>query len=180
LGTRVIVEGPDGGGKSTLIRRLVEHTGLRIAPRASDSAKGPLDDLTSYIDADLLHHDGISTIYDRHPLISEFVYGPAIRGHLKFTPDEILDVKWLIDRLSMFRDYNPVMIYCLPPFHTVWQNTHSRRTVQMPGVCNNIRQIYELYLVLYAQDAAAGRRVHHYDYTQSGNYFKILRDVEAG
>jgi hypothetical protein len=176
---RVVVEGPDGGGKTTLIRQLVERTGLAMAERASDSAQGPIDDIGRYIDNDLLHHDREPLIYDRYPLISELVYGPTIRGYMRFNPEEILDVKWLIDRLDLFHHSFPVLIYCLPPWHCVSENVQSSKNEQMWGVKLNIRRIYEMYIALYARDAAAGLRVHHWDYTQPGNLDVIVRDIKV-
>ena len=181
MATRVIVEGPDGGGKTTLIKQLVKDTGLTVLPRASDSAKGPIPNIGHYIDSDLTNHDR-KGIYDRHPLISEFVYGPLIRGHMEFGHMwQSLDgyLLWLTQRVSMLYAYDPVVIYCLPPWEYVSKHVWESDTPQMPGVKESLLGIFELYIVQYAKDQASHHRVHRWDYTQPDNYRIILADIRS-
>ena len=69
-----------------LIRDLTNHLGLPVHPRFVQSRTQPPDDLDERVMDDLstpAFTDGYHTwIYDRHPLISELIYGPIVRGHL--------------------------------------------------------------------------------------------------
>lgn len=76
-GRIVIVEGPDGLGKTSLVRMVSEATGaLKTVPLASvePQARGTLvlaDGFKSLHD-----YEGHKVVYDRHPFVSEPVYGP--------------------------------------------------------------------------------------------------------
>lgn len=80
----ILLEGPDGGGKTTLLGQLQLLYRLPQRPRFSD-ANGPYPDLYNRIYDDLheinLPHTECQ-VYDRHPLVSDYVYGPALRGSL--------------------------------------------------------------------------------------------------
>lgn len=79
----IVLEGPDGGGKSTLAKRLVAEFGLPLHKRASDSINGPVTDLFDWAYKDVCTMpDQPLAIYDRHPLLSEYIYGPIVRSAL--------------------------------------------------------------------------------------------------
>lgn len=139
----IIVEGPDGSGKSTLIKHLMN--GLpgkwELAPRASTSIGGPVKDLTDWTIADLRNMPTYEPrIYDRHPVISEPIYGRICRGKPigPFLDDEF----WV----KMFREYlaqRALVIWCLPPLELVREQLNMAD--QMPGVVDNIAHIYGEY-----------------------------------
>lgn len=135
----IIVEGPDGGGKSTLIKRINRRFGIPVATRSSTSLGGPVDDLCGWVDNDLLNWGSKPIhIYDRYPLISEPIYGSIIRGgyHEKMTQG------WMRARLNTFRSMS-VVIWCLPPMDVVCKNVDD--TPQMDGVKSGITTIWHLY-----------------------------------
>ena len=66
----IVIEGPDGAGKSTLAERLIEHLPLKL-----QKGEGPpksqveiIQRVQSYLEMDY-------TLFDRHPCISQPIYG---------------------------------------------------------------------------------------------------------
>lgn len=163
----IIVEGPDGAGKTTLISRLTSGIlyDVSIGPRASHSTNGPVDDLSRWVDTNLLSwgHSELK-IYDRYPLISEPIYGSIIRGEV----DSHFTDKWLRHRLNTFRSMTFV-IWCIPPLKVVRANVtvsdHETPT-QMDGVAMNIDAIWSLY-AMHAQMWIGPAMI--YDYTKSNS-----------
>ena len=114
----IIVEGPDGSGKSTLINYLKDELGLPVAPRVVSKDAEAMVDLVEWVNINL--SEGFQpTIFDRHRLISEPIYGPILRDRLD---THFGDPLWLMGKLWALRDIKPVVIYCLPPLHLVWDN----------------------------------------------------------
>lgn len=163
----LIVEGPDGGGKTSLITRMQERLGFEVMPRACTSDNGiDVKTLRDWVDRDLslpVHHHGF---YDRHPLISEPIYGPLIRGHMA---EGFSDVQWLSQRLAMLRNRQPLYVFCLPPLEVVVENihhTHDLSTKHLRGVHTHARALYELYILRAAIESATPYcRVWTWDYT---------------
>lgn len=137
----IIVEGPDGAGKTTLIQELQYlHPGLEVHPRFCTSTGGPIANLSEAVFKDTTARP-TSFIYDRHPVVSEYVYRTAIQG-----PQELSDA-FLSDAMARVRQRiakHSLMIWCLPPLATVRRNI-AGDVGQMPGVEMNIDQIYALY-----------------------------------
>lgn len=168
----VIVEGCDGSGKTTLIRRLCKELEVDIMPRACTSDKGPIDNLRAWVERDL--QSGMqpgSGLYDRHPLISELIYGPLVRGQL---PDDF-DQWWLTAMLAKLDRLEPLIIFCIPPWPAVESNvehTHGTTTPHLRGVLRNLRKIYDLYRVRAAVNFSLTpdnrTRTLVWDYTDPG------------
>lgn len=142
----VIVEGPDGSGKSTLVKRLAEELGIKVHPRACTSDNG-IDPATlrDWVDRDL-HPSSAGGLYDRHPLISEPIYGPIIRGHMA---DGFQDLVWLGTAMTKFRINTDLLIFCLPPWPFVQTNVehnHEGTTAHLQGVLKNSQALYEMYI----------------------------------
>lgn len=115
----IIVEGPDGAGKTTLIRQLQKEFGLEVAPRVVSKNAEALVDLKDWVAQNL--EDGFQyKIFDRHRLISEFIYGPLLRKEQQPGFDNIV---WAYSSLyNLYELVGPVVIYCLPPLETVRKN----------------------------------------------------------
>lgn len=90
----IVVEGPDGSGKSTLVAELARVMSLPVVRSA-----GPPSDIGARVRDHLARQN---TIFDRHVCVSQSVYG-HIRG-------EIFPRVYLKD----FREQNPLLIYCRP------------------------------------------------------------------
>lgn len=139
----IVVEGVDGSGKTTLVERLAQwNDGYFTLPekRSSSSLGGPVQDLDTWVEneAQLMSFRG-PTLYDRHPLISEPIYGPTCRGVL---PGRFNSPTWL----GMYQGrlaYTALVIWCVPPLPEVIRNVAGSE--QMPGVQANIGALWQQY-----------------------------------
>lgn len=156
----IIVEGPDGGGKTTLLERLSEDFALPIADRVVDKQAEAMVDLQQWVETNL--DEGITlTLYDRHRLISEPIYGPVLRTepHPGFE-----DLYWLTLMQKKFAALKPFFIFCLPPLDVVEKNCEGEdNSVVYP----HISTIYWLYVNEAARRAGMDCQV--WDYTKKDN-----------
>ena len=104
----IILEGPDLGGKSTIANILVSVTGMRThhfggPPKSKEEITDRIKSAPSKV------------IFDRHPCISEQVY-----GHMQNrTP--VLDTEYM-DKLIMV--YDPLIFYCNPGLSFLHSKMH--------------------------------------------------------
>lgn len=170
----IIVEGPDGAGKTTLIQELqFIHPGLEIHPRFCTSTGGPIDNLAEAVfrDIDVVARP-TNQIYDRHPVISEYIYRTAI--DISGGPADV----FLSDQMKRVRERiarHSLVIWCLPPFQTVFNNVIEDDAAggQMSGVLDNIHQIYNLYQ--QHRIFWPGRYATVFDYTRHDASWEGLR-----
>lgn len=83
---QIIIEGPDGSGKSTLIRALKEKTDWTVI-EGGGPEKYPFEvkeRLERYLKA-ALDTPSYPKIYDRHPAVSHPIYGP-LSGKTEYPP----------------------------------------------------------------------------------------------
>lgn len=111
----IIIEGPDGAGKTTLARQLCHD--LRMAYHH----EGPPPVSTSVLHhyAALLANTKRPTVFDRFHL-GELVYGPLLRGVSGLNPTDIR----LMNRLV--RGNGIAVIICLPEWGTCLERTRQR------------------------------------------------------
>lgn len=143
----IILEGPDGAGKTTLRGRLSEDLNIPVAPKfvkSSGAGSGTSDLFDAGYDDVVTMLDNQPMIYDRHPLISEYIYGPIIRGGMP--PDFLTTRARAI--FQMFASQVHV-IWCLPPLQVVHDNVMRPAGEgvpdQMAGVMVNIEAIWSMY-----------------------------------
>lgn len=166
----IIIEGPDGAGKTTLLSDLQGHFPLMEQhPRFCTSTGGPVQNLAEEVFRDARVRPS-HFIYDRHPVISDYVYNSAIPGR-QFSP------AFLTDAMGRVRNrvaHHSLTIWCLPPIATVRFNCRKDEEEgnQMPGVLDNIERIYELYQM--HRIMWPGRSVI-YDYTNQAVSWEGLR-----
>ena len=145
MGIIIVLEGADGSGKTTLQKHLIEIGGFDIGPRAVTSEGGVKDpgslvrwvwdDLYSWRTAERMR------VYDRYPLVSEYIYGPIIRGDVApgmLSPFAKEMAAWFVK--------HALVIFCMPPLEVVKREVMKEE--QMPGVVDKITDIYESYQLL--------------------------------
>jgi hypothetical protein len=139
----VIVEGCDGSGKSTLVDLLVNKRAMTPAIKASTSLGGPVPNLAEWVLAQedtMNHRTTPPLVYDRHPVISELIYGPIIRGHL--VSPEFDNRLWMSERL-LFIEKHCLVVWCITNLENLTRNARNRE--DMPGVKENLAIIDEAY-----------------------------------
>lgn len=155
----IILEGPDGGGKTGLLRRLGDAFPMvPLAPRFATSLGGPLDNLATRVYEDIQKQgkSNSPSFYDRHPIISEYVYGHSI-------PERTVNQYFLFPSATALRNNiasAALVVWCMPPLAEVTKNVQSND--QMPGVIENIQKIYEGYCI---QRVTWPGESYLYDYT---------------
>ena len=152
----VIIEGCDNSGKSTLIQSLASD--LRVATARSFGKPRNYRDILEYHSWASLCPQPL--VLDRHPAISDLIYGPIIRG--KTHGDANLATHCLEESF---------LIYCRPPNAIIGQGVSDRP--QMEGVVDNLHKIsrsYDLWM-------AALSPQFRYDYTNPEHYSQLKEKV---
>lgn len=142
----ILVEGPDGAGKTTLVNQLALSYGLPIGARGTSNR----DLLWTVTVPDTFRAlkecvggKGAPVIWDRL-YYSDFVYAP-----LWATPRDVAfnaSQQSFIDRIIEAARF-PIIV-CLPRRQTVLQNIRGERH-QMPGVVERAEAIYDEYRNMY-------------------------------
>lgn len=167
----IIVEGPDGAGKSTLITRLCRELPqyfwcLRASRRPPDYHA--ILDFQTWLDQASGSLVPPNLILDRHPLISEPIYGRIIRG-FSMVPDT-----WPEIRTRLTATATPVIIYCRPrELETI--ELRARNQGQMKGVLENLPALVDAYdeamhqigLLVLQHDGSAASEATLFDYLRS-------------
>jgi hypothetical protein len=144
----IIVEGPDGAGKSTLVSRIEVDWNLTRVPKAVTSTAESLFPIGKYIEDELAK--GFSMrVYDRFALISSPRY---LMFENRTFVDPMTNPDWLKIQHHRLSRIDPVIIYCLPPLDTVVKNL-MREDNSGGKALKNIEEIYYGYLDFYARDA---------------------------
>jgi hypothetical protein len=170
----IILEGPDGAGKTRLAQRLSGDLGLLIQPKVVDSTTQAMVDLKLWVEQDL--RQGLKArLYDRHRLISEPIYGPVVRGRME---PGFHDLRWLTTQQWMFELLRPLVIFCLPHIEVVRHNVED--DPENTTVAGQIDLIYWLYHNAASRWPSGHRLV--WDYTQDeptipgGSAYDILKN----
>lgn len=158
----IVVEGPDGAGKTTLINELATQFDLPIEPKIVDSSMRTLASKKAWCESNV--SQGFQPrLFDRHCLISEPIYNSITRS--SFDPG-FDDLQWYSAMMTMFyRGCKPVIIYCLPSLETIQSNIVDDPD-QPRRVKDGIRKIYAQYVAKAAADVPLAGALA-YDYTKA-------------
>lgn len=160
----IIVEGPDGSGKTTLVNKIVADYQLPISPRAVSKETNALVDLKRYVE-DTISQGWQRKLFDRFSLFSDPIY----RLNLGKAPHTgMYNYKWqheMFDRL--IKDVRPILVFCLPPMEEVMKNLTG--DLDNAAVFKHMPQIYADYTVLASMmQTMLSRDCYVYDYTSEG------------
>lgn len=160
----LIVEGPDGGGKTTLIRQMQERYGFEVAPRVVSKDTEAMGDLKKWVE-DNVEKGFQDLIFDRHRLISEPIYAPIMGRSAVPGFDNVI---WLWHMLDLFWRAKPIVVYCLPPKSEVIGNVINDPDNQ--AVADKIGSIYNAYAFRAALDSTRRDQgiIDIWDYTTDG------------
>lgn len=171
----IILEGPDGAGKTSLMSTLLDRfPTIEEHERASSSKGGPVENIFEWAQADVQTWPlQPLSFYDRHPLISEPIYGPIVREYLdpRFHSTEGED-------LALHMLQQGLIILCLPSVSKVIENVSLNVDDQMSGVVEHIQSIYHKYHRL-AVSLRGRQNVFWYDYDRPGDLSQLIQVVAA-
>jgi hypothetical protein len=145
----VILEGPDGSGKTVLARRL-EALGYEYRHEGPPPADTPAFEHYArlFVDAER------PTVFDRFHL-GELVYGPLLRGISG------LDHSDMVRLTSLIQGAGTPIVFCYPPWSVCLLNTLNRKEL-----ITNKNTLASAYLQWATVVERYPANVQAYDYTQ--------------
>lgn len=145
MGKRIIVEGPDGAGKTTLIQAITDRYGGRVKAVPGFKNQNWTTDYVKWLNEYLNDPSPVVPVHDRF-FYSELVYSEALRsGKTELTKDQIRAVKEKL-REEAF------LIYCILDYDKLMEMVVLND--QAPGVIENMRKIFMTYRELMGEEAA--------------------------
>lgn len=165
---RIIVEGVDGAGKSTLISTLVDRIGNMEEVR---NEQGPDRDLESWWREELDRPASVVTpIHDRF-FYSELVYGPILRGHIKVSPH-------LVESMLWFLRSSALLIYARPSDEKLFEKVSNND--QMEGVIDNFQRLTEEYdILMQSEKSWYGSKFIQYAWHKDGEIDRVENVVRS-
>ncbi|MGH3834120.1 MAG: hypothetical protein ACRDSF_00230 [Pseudonocardiaceae bacterium] len=153
----LVVEGPDGSGKTTLVKQLSEMYKLIPVKRDMESEVSAyqwmIDELQTW------QINSPIKIYDRFPLIGERIHGPILRQQMELAFYDREAMKLLLMRVVL----DGLIIYCRPTLGHILANTVD----ESPQIVANLRRIVHAYDRLF-------RRIPHVKFSYHIHSLGIL------
>lgn len=155
----IIIEGADGSGKSTLIEKARHECSTYFWSLRGMSR--PPDDFDQIREIHyMLYRAGtgsIPLVCDRHPYISEPVYGPVLRGECRIPKKEYHQA---LDDFAFDTDR---IIYCYPPVEVCFSG--ATKHPQLEGVIPKLQKLRERYEDVLRDLSERGVPILRYDWT---------------
>lgn len=148
----IILEGPDGSGKSYLAHALlIGQDDAKIIHHAKPKTKNVF---TCYV-ADLYEHRRKITVYDRLH-IGEPIYGQLVRHNAQF------DMRGADAIESYITALGGQTVICLPPYRVCFKNWLDNKKNEYVENLQTFKRVYNAYSRLLR----SGRPYLWYDYTR--------------
>jgi thymidylate kinase len=167
----IIFEGPDGGGKTTTIKKLVTGINTHVVHHGPyKNVSGGLARL--YVESMLPAVLGFTTTVLDRSWLSEPIYGKVFRGG-----ENRLGVTYRrhLERLALRCD--PTVVLCLPPLEVVLRTYRERRQLELLDNEKQLTEVYELYNRLESQ---TDLEVLRFDYTKDAVIDLVRRGTLSG
>lgn len=175
----IIVEGPDGSGKTTLAKHLAAELAreYKRAPTLS-STHGPDEAAMEWFEEEVGHKPRhYNAVYDRGFFVSELIYNLATPGR-----PLMADEARMFRGISQLVDADPIIIFCLPQWEI------SKRVIESDGRDrleetseDQLRKIHWAYTTYYTLwKNIHWERTFVYDFTSTGaqkNICSAIREL---
>ena len=160
----IILEGPDGAGKSTLAERILNHRegeiesrpDLSFPDRSPDALSKTVKERTyeaiNYEIGRMSSGQGNPRLYDRL-FFSELVYSRVFGRDCQFTPNQS---RYITSMIGL----NAMVIWCFPPAQLMVDNIN--RTPQHEGIVTRLQSIVYGYSEMIRLTPARWRFVYNY------------------
>jgi len=165
----IIIEGPDGMGKSTLAKTLSEHYGMELC--ICGPAPKTLENILYWTKR---QEDAViagGKVLDRVTAFSHQVY----KRVLETGPEKNLYLDFLTEKAKALVSYNPIIIYC----STSEVNHVTKDYDDEVYVENVLKNIPELRLEYIRAFATADVNPIRYDWTKPNAFNKLLENINA-
>lgn len=133
----IILEGPDGGGKTTLGKHLSEQSGMELF-----HSGGPIHTPEECTERIWTQLDQYGKIVDRCSVFSEPIYGIAIRNH------SMLPLYQFESFIQMMADRNWTLIFCVADGPII-EGKEWKSEEHMRNVYAKKDMIFDLYMEMY-------------------------------
>lgn len=178
----IIVEGPDGSGKTTLAKKLsvVYHrTYCRPSEDDLSSTHGPGGlGLVRWWEMQLALSAATlgKHVYDRCFYISDPIYQQA-----QVDRDLLIPGKFLAQGIMKLWGIEPIIIFCLPPFEVQLSNVKQAERDRLEGVSDKaLEKINNAYWAAFAQwSNGLFENVRLYDYTRENAWSWLTSYFES-
>ena len=141
----IIVEGPDGAGKTTLIEKL-KHQLDQDDHKCEVVHFGKIDNPDEYFDIyrkEIRKHFPDETVIFDRSWYSDRVYGPVMRNTIEMSKDQAQ----LLD-LDVFTYGGGMIIYCDAPLEVLWARCRERGEtyIETPEQLDALKMMYQLIM----------------------------------
>jgi GTPase SAR1 family protein len=128
----IVVEGPDGAGKTTLAKRICEETNReyrRPPQEVLSSTTGPTPELLDWWHEQLFAPQAVlkEGVFDRCMMISEPIYMAVTRPRPLIQPHQMIGLN------RKFVDLAPLIIFCFPGWGEIKKNLQDEDRAQLKG-----------------------------------------------